>query len=134
MPRSLEMAQHDAVIAAEFDDERIAASSEDVRHHRLGECLEMRLHVARGAGIEGVVTVEHLVGPRLLDDLKHAAWHCRMPVRARKNIRSAISSSVRKPLAIGIRPNDMNRKSALADAADGQYGFLGVGHRNISRN
>ncbi len=72
-PAFVEVAQHDAVIAAKLDHKRIGAPFQNARHHRPGEGLEVHLHVARGARIERIIAMEHLVGLRLLDKLKHAA-------------------------------------------------------------
>jgi hypothetical protein len=41
----LEMSQHDAVIAAELDDEGIGLRGQKILHHRPGEGLEVLLHV-----------------------------------------------------------------------------------------
>src|ERR1700761_7623318 len=45
----LEMTQRDAVVAAEFHDERIGTPGEDISYDCLGKGLEVRLHVARSA-------------------------------------------------------------------------------------
>jgi len=40
-----EVPQHDAVITAEFDDERIGPAGQNALHHSIGEHLEVKLHV-----------------------------------------------------------------------------------------
>ena len=106
MPRSLKVAQHDAVVAAEFDDERIGAAIEHLADDEIGVALEMRLHVARRARIERVVLVEHLVRVWLFHDLKHL--HASQKAGASsKKYSLATSLCLRNPLAIGMRPNVM---------------------------
>jgi hypothetical protein len=66
------MFEHNAVVAAEFDDERGFLSLYQVKDIcRLG--FEMRLHRCRGRGDESVVSAEHQFRGRHRSKLDHAA-------------------------------------------------------------
>ena len=69
----MEMAQHDAVIAAEFDDERIGRPVRMSSITALANALEMRSACSARCWNRRHIAVEHLLGLRLLDELKHAA-------------------------------------------------------------
>src|ERR1035441_5781652 len=70
----VKVTQHDSVIAAELNHERVATPTQDILHHCFGEGIEMYLHVARCARVECVLIVKHFVRLRLLDQLEHAAF------------------------------------------------------------
>src|SRR5262249_22378544 len=67
-----EMPQHDAVIAAELDNERIITSGNCI-DSEMGEPFKVHLHVARRTGEKSIMAVKHSLRCRLLDDLEHSA-------------------------------------------------------------
>src|SRR2546428_614625 len=74
MTSLLEVTQHNSIIAAQLDNERIRTSSQDRFDHGIGQRFKVHLHVAGSARMKSIVAVEHLFRRRLLRYLKHSAF------------------------------------------------------------
>ena len=68
----LKILQHDSVIAAEFDHERIGRRK-IIAHHKFRELSKVFRHTRRSRREERISFIEHLLAVRLLCQLNHVA-------------------------------------------------------------